>query len=362
MREIPIDRAHGGTAPDDRDTIDFSVSVGPLGPPAAAVEAHRRASLALDRYPDPEAARLRAALASRHHVGRESVLVAAGSTAVFTLLARVLGVARPLVVIPTFSEIANALALAGRPAAGIALRPPAFDWPEREIGRALDDGADAIFLGRPNSPTGTLVERARAEELADECETRRVACVIDEAFVDFAGETESLAVVAAGTERLVVVRSLTKIFALPALRVGYAIASPDVVARVAALRDPWSISGPAEEVALACLAVESPHVRHTLAVVEAERPRIVAAFSAAGCRVHPTVANFVLVEDPSRSLVAALAGEGIRVRDLATMPGLGPGFLRVGVRRTGDVDRLVDALKRVAPSRTASASDPRRSA
>lgn len=362
MTKIPIDRRHGGTAPDDRDTLDFSVSVAPLGPPAVAVEAHRRASLALERYPDPEARRLRDALARRHRVDPASVLVAAGSTAVFTLLARALEATRPVVVIPTFSEIANALALVGRPAAGIALRAPDFAWPAEEIGRALDGGADAIFFGRPNSPTGTLVERARAEALADECETRRVACVIDEAFVDFAGETESLVERAARSERLVVVRSLTKIFAIPALRVGYAVAPADLVARLASLREPWSVSAPAEEVALACLAVETSHVARTRAVVEHERARITGAVAAAGCRVHPSVANFVLVEDPSRSLVGELAGERIRVRDLASMPGLGPGFLRIGVRSPSDVDRLVAALGRLARIRTRSARGAMRGA
>lgn len=355
MKEIPIDRRHGGTAPDDPDTLDFSVSIAPLGPPESAVEAHRRASLALDRYPDPEAGRLREALARRHRVDPASVLVAAGSTAVFTLLARALEATRPVVVIPTFSEIANALAVAGRPAAGIALRTPDFAWPGEEIGRALRDGADAIFFGRPNSPTGTLVERAHAETLADECETRRVACVIDEAFVDFAGEAESLVARAARSKRLVVVRSLTKIFAIPALRVGYAVAPADLVSRLAALREPWSVSAPAEDVALACLAVETPHVARTRRVVAEQRARIAVAVAAAGCRVHPSVANFVLAEDPSRSLVGELAAQRIRVRDLAAMPGLGPGFLRIGVRSPSDVDRLVAALERLARIRTESA-------
>ncbi len=349
MSVIPLDLAHGGAGFDADGALDFSVSLNPLGTAPEVVEAVLAAAARLARYPDPDAPRLREAIARRHALPEDRVLVAAGSTAVFHLLARELELVRPHVVVPTFSGIANSLLAEGRRPEAIELSAEnRFAWRADAVLGALEAGADAIFLGRPNSPTGLLVEKRAALELVAACEARGVWCVIDEAFVDFAGEDESLVARAADSARLVAVRSLTKIFAMPALRVGYAVGPAALVERLAARREPWSIAGPAEAATLAALALPGSYVERTRNVVTAERARIERALATAGLVTFPSCVNFLLAFDRDhrhRSVPDLLRGAGILVRDLASLPGLGPGFFRVGVRAPEANEALVAALE-----------------
>ncbi|MEA2625010.1 MAG: threonine-phosphate decarboxylase [Candidatus Binatota bacterium] len=351
MTKLGIDRVHGGAA---GDLLDFSASVNPLGPPPEAIEAYLDAAQRIVRYPDPEASKLRDALARRHSVSPESILVAAGSTAVFHLFAEVIAPERPAVVIPTFSEIANASLLRGRHVSPLVLDAAcSFAWPRAEIAATLRRGCDALFFGRPNSPTGSFVRRDDAREIAEQCARHGARCVIDEAFIDFVGEEESLASVAAETEGLLVVRSLTKVFAIPGLRVGYAVAHPPLVDRLRSRRMPWSISTPAEEVAVACLGAPRAYVDRMLATVAEGRAQLISGLTRAGLTVFPSAANFVLVFDPSeadpeKSLQAKLARHGLAVRDLAALPGLSPGFLRIAVRSPEDNEKLLRALSDAA--------------
>lgn len=349
MTKLWIDRVHGGAAD---DLLDFSASVNPLGSPPEAVQAYLETASRIDRYPDPYASRLRNALARRHSIPPESVLVAAGSTAIFYLLAEVIAPKRPAVVVPTFSEIANALLLEGIRASAVPLDPAVgFAWPRGEITDTLRHGCDALFFGRPNSPTGSLVGRREAQAVAEECMSRGACCVIDEAFIDFVGEEESLTRQAAHIEGLVVVRSLTKLFAIPGVRVGYAVAHSRLVDQLRNRQFPWSISTPAESVALACLDTSCSYVERTLDLVAEERTRLAEGLTRTGLTVFPSVANFLLVFDPSaanpeNALKTRLERHGIVVRDLGALPGLSPGFFRVAVRLPKDNEKLLTALTR----------------
>lgn len=349
MTELWIDRVHGGAA---GDLLDFSASMNPLGPPPEAIRAYLESASRIDRYPDPHAWKLREALAKRHSIPPESVLIAAGSTAIFHLFAEVIAPKRPAVVIPTFSEIANALLARGIDTSAVLLRPEAgFVWRSAEIANLLRNDCDALFFGRPNSPTGGLVERREAREVAEDCVSRGAYCVIDEAFIDFVGEEESLVREAAEIEGLVVVRSLTKVFAIPGLRVGYAVAHPRLVERLRNRQFPWSIATPAESVAVACLEASSAYLARTLEVVAEGRASLREGLRRAGLTVFPSVANFLLVFDPSganpgNTLKERLERRGIAVRDLGALPGLSSGFFRVAVRLPKENEKLLRALDR----------------
>ena len=346
---LRIDKTHGGSSPRGEAILDFSVSLNPLGPPPEALEAYAEAVGSIGRYPDPNASRLRAAIAQRHGVSESCILPSAGSTRLFYLLANVLRPAHPLVVVPTFSEIANSLLATGcEPSAVVLDARTAFQWEVEAIEEAIEGGADAILFGRPNSPTGTLASRPEVEKVISACERRGAWCVIDEAFVDFVSEAESFVGVAARSSRLIVIRSMTKIFATPGLRVGYAVGAPHVIERLCGSQEPWTISGPAEAVALACLKVAHAHVERTVAVVRTGRQTLREGLRAAGIRVFPSEVNILLLYDPSwriaqRGLKQRMERQGIILRDLAQLPGLGPGFLRVGVRSLADNLRLLQA-------------------
>jgi histidinol-phosphate aminotransferase len=277
-------------------------------------------------YPDERAAM--AVVAARHGRQPDEVVMLNGAAQGYGLL----GAKRPVVVHPQFMEPDRVLR-----AERVVLEEP---W-RLEPG-VVPDGADLVVVGNPTNPTGVLHPKAAIAALAKE---GRVV-LVDEAFMDFVpGEPESLA--GETLPGVVVLRSLTKILAVPGLRVGYLLAEPRLAQRLRAARQAWPVN------ALALVAArEATSARLAPIAQRAQRDRVAlaAALRAAGLRVHEGAANFVLVDLPQVDGVelahALRQDEGIAIRPAGTFPGLGPGHVRL-TARGGEADtRLVAALSR----------------
>jgi threonine-phosphate decarboxylase len=354
---VPIDRVHGGAAA--KGIIDFSASVNPLGPPQTALDEYHATAAAIASYPPPYSERLTARIAEWLGISSEELIVGNGSTQLIHLFARVYQPRFPYVAIPTFSEFANAIALSGcRPYALQLSRQHEYTIRVEDVQRAMHHRAQAVFIGRPNSPTGSMVTLGVAQEIARECERFHAFCVFDEAFIDFAGRDESaIELIRTVPERrrkgLVVIGSLTKIFAIPGLRVGFLVGPPEIVRELRSHLEPWSLNVVAERVALACLAEADQFARRTREWLRSERSYLVDQLSAIGCLpVFRSAANFLMLQVDEPVAVGTF-GEfmlmnGIAVRDLRTMPGCEPGFYRVAVLRREANDRLVDAARAYA--------------
>jgi threonine-phosphate decarboxylase len=347
--KVGIDRIHGGAAPPS--VLDFSASLNPLGPPPEALAAYHGAAALIARYPPPYPGDLAARLAERHRVAPDNVVVGNGSTQLIHLLARTLRPRRPFIAIPTFSEIANAMIAAGvAPSAMPARRECGFAIEIEQADRALEQGADAIFIGRPNSPTGAMLSVGDAAQIAARCSSRGCWCVFDEAFIDFAGEDHSAIRLAVEDPRVIVLRSLTKMFAIPGLRLGYLVASRDVARRLREALEPWSVNVVAERVGDACLDVAGEFAARSRALIEAERAHLCCALASIE-RLHAfaSAANFLMLEVPENGRATSFArhmlSRSIAVRDLRDLPGCGPGMYRVAVRLREDNDRLVAAAR-----------------
>ncbi|HVA82279.1 MAG TPA: aminotransferase class I/II-fold pyridoxal phosphate-dependent enzyme [Candidatus Binataceae bacterium] len=357
MSIIPIDRRHGGNPPPD--TLDFSASINPLGPPASAIAAYHAAAAQISAYPPARSERLERALARWLGVEPANVLAGSGTTQLIYLLARTLGLARAAVAIPTFSEFANALASAGVSAAPIRLdarRGYALDI--AELNAALDTGVSAIFVGRPNSPTGSMLSTTAAREIAERCARRGAICVLDEAFIDFATDAESSAPLAASRPGLFVLRSLTKSFAIAGLRLGCVVGAAPAIAKLAESIEPWSVNVAAEAAGLACIAEAPEFLSRTREVIASERDFLVRALDAIdGIHVFPSAANFLMLhvsDEPAPGAFAAQMLRGaIAIRDLASMPGAGPGLYRIGIRLRADNQRLIAVAARWRGARVA---------
>jgi threonine-phosphate decarboxylase len=352
-RAIAIDRIHGGNA---EGLLDFSASLNPLGPPPEALDAYQGTSARIASYPPPHPRNLERKFAEWIGVEPERVIAGNGSVHLIYLLVRVLRATKPYVVVPTFSEIANALAVASTPAHPIQLTAASgFAIGIAPIAGALRSGADAIWLGRPNSPTGTIVEEKLALEIGGRCLIRDAWCIFDEAFIDLAGGAESLAPRLERNPRAIVLRSLTKSFAIPGIRLGFAVAHPELVVRMREAIEPWSVNAAAEAVAHACLELAPDYLKRARTVVENERAYIQRELSSiAGLRVIPSAANFMMIEvarELSNGAFAAhLAEHKIAIRDLARLPGCGPGMYRIAVRAHPDNERLVAAARLWKPA------------
>jgi threonine-phosphate decarboxylase len=227
------------------------------------------------------------------------------------------------------------------------------------------DGATTtvIYLGNPNNPTSTVLSRAEILELATTAAAHRAWLVVDEAFVHFleppgaADAHWSVATLAPGLPNLLVVGSLTKLFAFPGLRVGYVVGAPAIIEELDARRDPWTVGALAQAAAVAALG-SWDYLGETRRWLSATRSGFASALAALpGVRVgHEPQANFVLFEVTSAGLdaaavVEALGRRGILLRDASNFPGLGRGYLRSAIRTRPQNYRLLRALGAVCGGR-----------
>jgi threonine-phosphate decarboxylase len=350
---IAIDRSHGGSP--HADVLDFSVSINPLGPPPEAIDEYHAAAVQITSYPAPYPVLFEQLIAQANGVAPASVIAGNGSTQLIYLIFRVLQPRNPFVVIPTFSEIANAAAACGTPASPIALQEAlGFALEPNALEAALARGADAIFIGRPNSPTGSIISEDLARDLARRCARQGVWCIFDEAFIEFAGAA-SLARFAAANPLVLVLRSMTKLYATPGLRLGFAIAAEETITRMRNTIEPWSVSVAAEQVGRACLNAPADYLERTLRTVAAERAFLEHQLGAhPHLRVFPSAANFLMVAVEGERQTSAfreyLMDRGIAIRDLARLPGCRSGLYRIAVRMRPDNECLIEAVHGWRPS------------
>lgn len=331
--------------------LDFSASVNPLGPPRTALDAYHDAAARIAAYPGPHPETLEQKFADTIGVDRTNVLAGNGSIQLIYLLARSLPSRHPHVIIPTFSEIANALIQGGSQPYPIASDArTAFAIDPTAIDAALSAGADAIWLGRPNSPTGSLIDDHVVEEIAARCARRDAWCIFDEAFIDFADGVTSAARLIARFPRTIVLRSLTKIYAIAGLRLGFVVAAQELIASLRDAIEPWSVNVAADAVGLACLDAGPDYLLRSRELVAAERDYLQRELRAVGgVTLFPSTANFILIEAASETFTGAFAkhllDNGIIIRDLAKLPGCTRGMYRIAVRQHPDNERLVSAAR-----------------
>jgi histidinol-phosphate aminotransferase len=327
-------RFHGDTVARP-DQLDFAVNVVPGGPPEWLQKALHDGLSRAAAYPDDGPAT--AAVAARHGRPPDEVVLTNGSAEAFWLLAQAVRPDQAVVVQPSFTEPEAALQAAGRRVRRIWRNPDHFH---------LDQGtvpirADLVVTGNPNNPTGTLDPAAT---LADLTRPGRML-IVDEAFMEFTGEAESLAG-PRDVPGLVVVRSLTKLWSLAGIRAGYLLAPPATARALRAARQPWSVNGLACA-ALAAWATEgSKHAAPMVQELATTRERLATALAVLpGVRVWPSAANFVLLHVPDGpAVLKGLASRGIAVRPCASFPGLSQDHLRIAVRDPADNQRLLDAF------------------
>jgi L-threonine-O-3-phosphate decarboxylase len=329
----------------DEGVLDFSASLSPLGPPpgvAAALAAADPSS-----YPDPEARPLLEALSDRLAVSRSSLMAGNGSSELLWLAA--LAYLRPgdrvHVIGPTYCEYARAAQVAGAEILRFTARKKdLFQLDISTLSRILRrDAPKLVFLGNPNNPTGLYLRRE--EVLAVACSFDGLL-VVDEAYLPFVRDSDTLLDLAAAG-RLLLLRSLTKCYALAGLRLGYAVGAPAAIEAMRRAQPPWSVSALAQAAGCAALADEE-YLPRARAAVEEAREALQAKLRALDFDVVPPSANFVLAGGHDGvALAAELFKRGLAVRDCSSYQL--PDYIRIGVRPLEDCQRLIEALRELAP-------------
>jgi threonine-phosphate decarboxylase len=328
------------------DLIDFSASINPLGYPPGIAGAVQEALKEIVHYPDRRCVALRQDLAAYHHLTSEEILVGNGSTELIYLLARVLKPRRGLIITPAFSEYEHALRVAGVPMAFQATTE-AHNFTLNEVFEA--QAGDLVFLAHPASPSGSLLDPELFLAVAARLDAAGAYLLLDEAFIDFVEEA-SFKSHLNRFPRLLILRSFTKFFGIPGMRLGCLLAAPELVARLGEAQEPWSVNTMAQVMGRACLA-DREYMAATRAVITQERAFLLDRLAALpGLTPFPSVVNYLLVKLNHPGATAAhlrqkMLTHRIVIRDASNFRGLDERFFRIAVRGREENKRLLQALK-----------------
>ena len=327
------------------DVVKLASNENPYGPSPKAIEAVSDATLALHRYPDPRGHDLRQALATHHNVPAEQLCLGNGSNELIDLICRVVASRGEHAVFghPSFpcyriGSVAQELDFTAVP-----LRDH-LHWNVDDLLDAVTPKTKLLFISNPNNPTGSYMAKSELERLLRSL-PERVLAVVDEAYFEYAdAEDFSPATELRATrERLAILRTFSKAYGLAALRVGYVIGTPELVTTLNRLRAPFNVGIPGQVAARAALA-DGAHLRTSVEATVRDRRKLAEALEAAGLRVAPSQANFVLVDvqRPGRAVYEALLHEGVIVR---AMPAPLESSIRVTVGKPDENERFLHSLR-----------------
>ncbi|MDA3833673.1 MAG: threonine-phosphate decarboxylase CobD [Spirochaetales bacterium] len=355
-------RDHGGNVGeisriygiDEDKIIDFSANINPLGYPPGLKKTMIKEFDSVLNYPDIDSFELVSGLSEYHDIGQDYIIVGNGSTEFIYSIPLTFKSTKALIGTPAFSEYEKGLKMAGT-------KVSYFQTDEKEdfslniarLCKRLGEGFDIVYFCNPANPTGVLTskdELCRVIACAGRTET---LAVIDEAFIDFV-EEESVKKEILTFHNLIVLRSMTKFFGVPGLRIGYVIAAPSCAAKMRGNKIPWTVNTLAQKAAVKAL-IDADYIRATRRYISTEREFLRNAINEiAWLSAFKSAANFLLVRIDdgvgfnSTELKDCLAREGILIRDCSTFDGMGDRYFRVAVKKHEQNMVLIEKLKQVA--------------
>ena len=357
---MPINRTHGGNARAYEENsspggkiIDFSANINPLGMPSKARKALIENLDTLIHYPEPESRHLRESLASFHRIDYNNLLLGNGSIELIYLIPRALKAKNVLLFTPTFSEYEFAVKSSGaRPIFVKTIEREGFKLNNPKVMKLIP-GVDLIFLCNPNNPTGSIALPGEILALLESCIKHRTILVLDEAFMDFveSGDEITMVTKAAKNKFLLVLRSLTKFFALPGLRLGYLVGPRDLISKISPLQYPWNVNSLAQAAGEEAIK-DRDYIKKSKEYILGERRYLFANLKKTeGLKVYPPSSNFILCKlangkiRKAKELSQGLIKRGIIIRHCHNFRGLNDRFFRVAVRKRDENARLISAIK-----------------
>ncbi len=328
---------HGGKVEGNErnEILDFSGNLNPYGPPDFIPDAVREALEEIRLYPDTECSELRAKLAQKYDCEEKEVLVGAGVSELIPLVT--LSFVKKRVLIPkhTYGEYEIAARM-------MDAKIERIEMPELRINPELIAEEmkpdDVVFLCNPNNPTGQYLGKNEIELILEAAERVDALAVLDEAYVDFVKNAFPAHDLPA--RNMIILRSLTKSFGMPGVRIGYAISSGDNIKEMRKIKVPWSVSVFAQRIGAAVIGVEGDDfLAQTREKIEKGKKKIEEGF-----RIHSDVNYYILDVGHAPEVKRTLFKEGILVRDCTSF-GL-PSHIRFSVRREEENELLIRHLMR----------------
>ncbi|MCM3756041.1 threonine-phosphate decarboxylase CobD [Sporosarcina aquimarina] len=327
--------------------LDFSENCNPAGPPEAIQTKWNELLPLIARYPDPNGEPFRTAVAEFHGIDVSQLVLGNGAAEILSLVANRYKGKRAVLVHPTFSEYEATLTSAGASITNVqASEENGFALPIDELKVAVET-ADVLYICTPNNPTGVLPNRTELDSLIQHAATVSCEVILDEAFIDWVDENLSFISQVKNYPNVIVVRSMTKLYAIPGIRLGYAIAHPDRIQAIKRSAPHWNINAIAAQLGTICLQQEDYRERAILQATE-ERLKMTSFLTARGCEVIHSVANFILFKPPvhivAQDVFKRLLMQGIVVRHTENFKGLDGNWLRIGMKAANDMETLRNAF------------------
>lgn len=354
---MPARFEHGGNIYQEhkgKAWLDFSANINPLGLSEAVRNAVAGNIDAIVHYPDPQGRQLKEQLHAHYGVPMETLVLGNGAAELFYLYMHCVRPRRVILPVPSFSEYERAALAVGADVSYCFMKEEdGFALPLDELCRRCRE-ADCILLGNPNNPTGTLTEADRMEKLIRAANSAGTDVIVDESFLDFRADKEHYTVrpLAAVYGNLFIVQSLTKFYAIPGLRLGFAAVPAARREQLEQHKDVWNVNCLAQYAGTAALN-DTAYQNNTRQYVRNAAMSLYEQVQTIDglCPLPPSV-NFMLVNAAAAGMTAAAVGDalrndGILIRDCANYPGLTPFYFRLAVKRREENEILCRALKRV---------------
>lgn len=335
------------------DITSFSANVNPLG-----ISPMLRACLseqidAITGYPDREYTSLRKCISTYCGADLEHIMVGNGSTELISLFIQYISPKRSIIIAPTYSEYEREISLTGGKYSYFFLdQENDFLIDTDKLINSLTPGIDLLVICNPNNPTSTAIRNKNMEAILQACKRNNIFCLVDETYAEFAPDMEAVTAIPLikDFENLIILRGISKFFAAPGLRLGYAICSNlEVIKTINERKNPWTIN------TLAALAGEImfkdyDYIRTTKELINSERKRIWNILSSCkNLKLYPPTANFMLVKILDTTISSAQVFDvaikrGLMIRDCSTFSGLDDTFIRFCFMSREKNDELLSVL------------------
>lgn len=355
-------RIHGGDAVkvgkklgfNQGDLIDFSANINPLGPSLHALEKIKENLGEIIHYPDPECLELREALKRIYPIKNENLIFGNGASELIFILMKVLRPRSVLIPAPTFIEYQFAAQSVGSEVNFLNFNiQDDFSFPLREL-EEMTGAHDVLFLCNPNNPTGTLLNRGQVREIIEIAREKNLFMVLDEAFMDFLEQEVKYSFLFEEEtfNKVFILRSMTKFFAIPGLRLGWGVGPEDIIKKMHLAKDPWNVNTLAQVAGKESL-LDDNYIQKTRQYVDKEKTYLYQELTnIKGLKPYFPSVNYIFVQLMDNNLSSsglreALSRKGLLIRDCANYPNLDSRFIRIAVRKRKENQKLIQALKEV---------------
>ena len=338
------------------DITSFSANVNPLGISPLLRETLAKHVDAITNYPDRDYTQLRKSICAYTGANFENIIVGNGSTELISLFIQTTHPKKALILGPTYSEYEREISLEG----GLTLYYPLkeenyFQIDVEDFCRQLNDSLDLLVLCNPNNPTSTAVARKDMRKILDCALQHGISVMVDETYEEFTPEGSKISSIPLTNNynNLIVLRGISKFFAAPGLRLGYAVTgNPDLLKYINTKKNPWTINSLAE-IAGCIMFSDKDYIDKTKALITGERQRMYETLSSwKTVKVYPSCTNFLLIrilrEDVTSDMVFDhCIRKGLMIRDCATFPFLDSSYIRFCVMSPEKNDELLEAFREV---------------